>query len=112
MRNVIATAGGINWCWYVWFELDEGARLAHKVRDERFHRFNEAQGAGRHPTADCIVAYWHAPEDTPERRATWSDTLVDQWIADWRRNLTAWELPPDTTTVVELSGIGKFALVP
>lgn len=54
MKNIIVDSGGINWNWYAEYELGEtvnGLTKAKKLWSDRFHKFNERQGASQHPTA-------------------------------------------------------------
>lgn len=105
MRELIASGGGINWCWYHWLTVDDEARTVVQTRADRFHRFNYEQGADNHPVATAkSFDVYNAPADTPERRATWGDARVDQWQADWVANLARWGLPPDTRSVAMVDG--------
>lgn len=57
MTQIIVDGGGINWCWYTAYELGEvidGKAIAKKLWSDRFHKFDDRQGAGKHPVATHI----------------------------------------------------------
>jgi len=101
MRNVIAYGDGINWCWYHWLTVDDEAQTAVETRAERFHRFDEEQGANDHPA--CNVRQFKVYR-APSITTSWSAETAAKWIANWERNLAAWGLPADTRVVAVLDG--------
>lgn len=106
MRNVIASGtSGINWCWYHWLTVDDEARTVVETQAERFHRFDEKQGANDHPACDVgRFDVYLVPDNSPERIAVWGAETVARQTDDWERNLAKWGLPADTRAVAVLDG--------
>lgn len=60
MTSIIVVDSGINWQGYTEYELGEslaeGTYKATVLSSERYHKFNEDQGAGKHPAATHIYS--------------------------------------------------------
>lgn len=65
--EIIASSGGINWEWYHWGRLTDGA--FYETRSDRFHRFADDRGAGQHPTPTHIIERFSFSPMGPE----WSE---------------------------------------
>lgn len=119
--DIIASGGGMNWCWYHWFTIDDAARTAHQTRADRFHRWDERQGAKDHPATEYWFDVFRAPKDDAEYIATWGADRVAQWRKDWLVQCERNGLPPDTKAMLHLyrrdetkgaTGAGKiYALI-
>lgn len=104
-RDVIVSGGGINWCWYHWLTLDDKTMTAVETRADRFHRFNEWQGADNHPTPTVFdFDVYHAPDMSPRHIAIWGAARVQSWAESWAHNLKQWGLPPDTRAAARVDG--------
>lgn len=92
--DIIVRDHAINWTWYAWLTVD--GNVATVMRQDRFHKFDEQQGAGQHPETQWSWGVYRKMADTPEKRATWGDARVDEWRAHWEAQLAEEGLPADT----------------
>lgn len=105
MRNEIASGGGINWCWYHWLTIDDETRTVVETRADRFHNFNEWQGADDHPTP-TVKEYrvYNRPFASPSYIKTWGAEHFTNREAKWSKDLAEWKLPADTKSVAVIDG--------
>lgn len=95
MVELIVSGGGINWCWYTWFDvesIDGRETIGRIVRSDRFHRFEERQGANDHPQTDWFLnhsftepADWQLRE-REERIAAGKEPFWPTWEEKAARN--------------------------
>lgn len=65
METIIAASGGINWCWYHWFEID--GKTVRETRANRWHRF-ENRGGEAEPNTKWSVTFFN-----------WDSCTKDYW---------------------------------
>lgn len=108
-KKIIVDGGGINWCWYTEYEIErttEGRATATKLWSDRFHKFDEYQGAGKHPKAthshSCgttkPVLRVYAREMTEQEKAT-EQRSFDFFWRGWLSWCTKYNIDPNGSIV-------------
>lgn len=75
-KTIMINSDGINWCWYHCYTLGADGLLTFEWSD-RFHKFDEMQGAGQHPEATHTLVRSFA------LAAEWKRGPDSSWPADW-----------------------------
>lgn len=100
---LVVDHGGINWCWYSWYERIDTNTLRH-VKSDRYHRFREDEA--EHPKADYSAdTVFTAP--TPRIIEAFGERAVKDWQRSLERHGFAddtraifWAYAPDGTTTI------------
>jgi hypothetical protein len=103
--RIIVDGGGINWCWYSEYEIGEteaGLAPVKLIWSDRFHRFDERQGAGKHPTATYThcgsaarpILRQYAREMTEEEKAS-EQRAFDFFWRGWEGWCKRYSLDPN-----------------
>lgn len=110
--EIIATSGGINWCWYHWGRLENGT--FHEIRADRFHKFADDRGAGQHPTATHIIerfSFSPLGENWPEKYRNEQARRFTEIRAEhgWDESVTDYARLTDLTTRESVMVIWRLA---
>jgi len=73
--TIIISGGGINWCWYHCYTTHEDGMVTEQWSD-RFHKFDDMQGAGQHPVATHNLLHSYMPAADWKREE-------GRWPAEW-----------------------------
>lgn len=108
--RIMVDGGGINWCWYSEYEIvrdptNKDRASGKLIWSDRFHKFDERQGAGNHPTAThnhlCgtskPVLRVYAREMTPEELKREQDSFDFFWKG-WASWCKRYNIDPSGTT--------------